>query len=136
MTQEQLAASGKQNLSQRHDEAAGQLEHVAARKRSSQALMATSLGEDSFIAPCSPIHQKNARRLFDSTQQLKTGEAVEVNTPEDPTGSEITFIKQAKGTQSGEEESSPQGKKLLKLKDHNTRSTHDVVDVMHAGVDT
>ena len=55
-------------------------------------------------------------------------------TPEENSGSEITFINQAKGTQSGEEEASPQGKSPLKLVEH--KSGHDVVDVMHAGVDT
>ena len=97
--------------------------------------MATSLGDDSFIAPCSPINQKNTRRLFDSTQQLKTGDAIEALTPEDPSGSDITFIKQAKGTQQSAEEGSPNGKSPLKLIDHRS-TTHDVVDVMHAGVDT
>lgn len=54
-------------------------------------------------------------------------------TPEEPSGSEITFIKQAKGTQSGDEDGSPD-KSALKLVEN--RSTHEVVDVMHAGVGT
>ena len=65
---------------------------MLAAPKSSQALMVTSLGEDSFIQPPSPIHQKE-QRMYDSKYKLDS--SAPGRSPDDR--SELTFIKQGKG---------------------------------------
>ena len=66
------------------------------QKRSSHAFVATSLGDESFIQPPSPIHQNEAHRIYDSKYNMNTGSYSKRVTQDDNSGSDITFIKQGK----------------------------------------